>query len=825
MLKPGDLGGSLDEADLPVYIEVGQPRAAGAVARGHLVRAGRRAQAVARRGRDRARRHQQEHAVRAAGPGRAHDRAVEHRTGPRRPPPAAVPARARTCRRPSRCPRRPSRGPAPATASRRHAPGARPRPVSAGEARRPGARTGRRAPTLARPAVMRPAAGDRPVARLPARAPRACSRRASGRRRRAGGPRTRTRTTASAACTSPTTRWTTLLAGPRRPRRSRPRPRRPRDAQLAALEAGPPRPRPRVRGSALRALARCVRARRPSTSTLLLVALAPDLDPRFERLYGYLHDDVSRRRASVGLALELCAGRPGAAADGAGARPARAPRAARGRRACCWSRTPDRPMLTRSLRVPDRVTAHLLGDDSPGPASRRCSLAASVDGRPRRGGLARARARGRAAARLPARAARLRLGQVARVDARSAAARPSRRSHWTSTGSAAADDPAAIALAASREARLRGAGLVARPGRGAGRARRGGRPGVRRAAAVRSCSWAGAAGTRPGPASRRCSWTRPCPTVARAPRPVGRDRSTVTRPPGFDPAVATIAFRLAPEQIDRAARAARATATAAGRPMTVEDVAVGARAQNAAGLERLARRIVPSVGWDGPRAAAGRRAAAARAHRARPPPRPGRGGVADGRQGRARPRDHRAVRRRLRHRQDDVGRGAGGRPRLRRLRHRPVDGRRQVHRRDREEPGPDLHRGGPGQRRPAVRRGRRAVRQALRGQGRPRPVRQRRGRLPAPAHGALRRAGDPDHEPARQRGRGVRAAARRDRRLPDARGGAPPAPVAAQPAAARCPSRATSTSTSWPASSRSRAATSATCASPRPTSPPPRTGP
>jgi Winged helix domain, variant len=38
---------------------------------------------------------------------------------------------------------------------------------------------------------------------------------------------------------------------------------------------------------------------------LLLVALAPDLDPRFERLYGYLHDDVSRRRASIGLALEL----------------------------------------------------------------------------------------------------------------------------------------------------------------------------------------------------------------------------------------------------------------------------------------------------------------------------------------------------------------------------------------------------------------------------------------------------------------------------------------------------------------------------------------
>ena len=31
----------------------------------------------------------------------------------------------------------------------------------------------------------------------------------------------------------------------------------------------------------------------------------PDVDHRFERLYGYLHDDVTRRRASIGLALEL----------------------------------------------------------------------------------------------------------------------------------------------------------------------------------------------------------------------------------------------------------------------------------------------------------------------------------------------------------------------------------------------------------------------------------------------------------------------------------------------------------------------------------------
>ncbi|HEY8338359.1 MAG TPA: hypothetical protein VIK95_00740, partial [Egibacteraceae bacterium] len=39
---------------------------------------------------------------------------------------------------------------------------------------------------------------------------------------------------------------------------------------------------------------------------LLLVALAPDLDVRFERFYGYLNDDVTRRRATTALALELC---------------------------------------------------------------------------------------------------------------------------------------------------------------------------------------------------------------------------------------------------------------------------------------------------------------------------------------------------------------------------------------------------------------------------------------------------------------------------------------------------------------------------------------
>src|SRR5688572_28380731 len=40
---------------------------------------------------------------------------------------------------------------------------------------------------------------------------------------------------------------------------------------------------------------------------ILLAAMAPDVDDRFERYYGYLNDDVTRRRVSVGLALGLAA--------------------------------------------------------------------------------------------------------------------------------------------------------------------------------------------------------------------------------------------------------------------------------------------------------------------------------------------------------------------------------------------------------------------------------------------------------------------------------------------------------------------------------------
>ena len=67
----------------------------------------------------------------------------------------------------------------------------------------------------------------------------------------------------------------------------------------------------------------------------------------------------------------------------------------------------------------------------------------------------------------------------------------------------------------------------------------------------------------------------------------------------------------------------------------------------------------------------------------------------------------------------------------RRLPDRPLAGRQQVHRRDREEPARGCSTPPRTARGAVLRRGRRAVRQAHRGQGRARPLRQPRDQLPA----------------------------------------------------------------------------------------------
>jgi AAA+ superfamily predicted ATPase len=101
-------------------------------------------------------------------------------------------------------------------------------------------------------------------------------------------------------------------------------------------------------------------------------------------------------------------------------------------------------------------------------------------------------------------------------------------------------------------------------------------------------------------------WSREPPLLLDAPIPTLAERGTLWRralngsgpAPKVDAVGATAQFRLTPDQVLRAARAAGRLAGAEGRPLGVDDLQAAARAENAAGLDRLARRIRPRVSWD-----------------------------------------------------------------------------------------------------------------------------------------------------------------------------------------------------------------------------------
>lgn len=319
---------------------------------------------------------------------------------------------------------------------------------------------------------------------------------------------------------------------------------------------------------------------------LLLVALAPELDPRFERLFAYLHDDVTRRRPSAGLALEL---------SGLGILQGRSRLGPSGPlvagRLVVVEEAGD-PFLTRPLRVPDRVTNHLLGDDTAAPQI--AGLLASepemgpVDdqwlGGPLRRGcsLFYVRTRGSASGRSLVASALAAAGFDAVVIDLARAG--------------ATDDITELGALAVREAKLRGAGLVVAPVEAiAGRD-----PSAVQAFVDDRCPVV-LIGRQPWNAA----WWPDPPVLLEAPKhSLEQRRAAWTAGMNglaaldFDPALVTAQFRLAPEQTVRAARAAARQASAAGRPISPEDLFVGARAENGSALERLARRIEPTVGWD-----------------------------------------------------------------------------------------------------------------------------------------------------------------------------------------------------------------------------------
>jgi hypothetical protein len=324
----------------------------------------------------------------------------------------------------------------------------------------------------------------------------------------------------------------------------------------------------------------------PLDVEILLIALAPDVDARFEQLYGYLNDDVTRRRAGIGMALALC-GVPESRSAARARLGAAAPLIANGLLAV---EDPERPFLSRALRVPDRVAEWLLGGDEPDP-----SLAELIDDPPATtcapdDPLVRALLDGPPVVHL-----REELGSSGASVAVSAARHAGRSALVLDLRRLAEQgDPVVLAGTAVREARLRSAVLVGGPAEAL----------AAQPAVLRELTRGGSTAVLTGRAFWDPQWSEEAPLLLTAPPPTALDRGALwaeglegSLGPGLDPVMATEQFVLAPEQVVRAARSARLRAASRGGPVDVGDLAHGIRAQNSIGLGRLARRIEPAVGW------------------------------------------------------------------------------------------------------------------------------------------------------------------------------------------------------------------------------------
>ncbi|AZQ38548.1 ATP-binding protein [Streptomyces cyaneochromogenes] len=313
-------------------------------------------------------------------------------------------------------------------------------------------------------------------------------------------------------------------------------------------------------------------------TALLLIALAPDVDRVFEALYGYLNDDVSRRRATTGLALEVC----GAPVHLAWARARFHPSAPLCALGLVEVEEPERPFLSRTLRVPDRLVAHLLGDDTPDAA-----LAAHLRPLDEPSGPYDEEFTRRLAARLNASpiVAYLRERRPGDGPALAAAA----------LGAAGLDALHVIASGGPplpellREARLRGCALVV--------SRLPDDP----SPLIRELTTPDIPVLFVGERPYDPQWCDRDPLVLEVPRRsagAGAEWSAALgEAPGFELAAAVAPYRLGADGIARVARAARELAAFDGTALTAAHLRLAARQQSASGLERHARRIRPDVGW------------------------------------------------------------------------------------------------------------------------------------------------------------------------------------------------------------------------------------
>jgi len=373
--------------------------------------------------------------------------------------------------------------------------------------------------------------------------------------------------------------------------------------QLLAVSEQPPRPdwaaREAVEAEADTAIAAGTQIRLRTLASgagltdldldLLVIALVPDLDSRFERLYGYLNDDVTRRRATVGLALALA----DVSSASSSARARLLPGAPLIDQALVQVEDADRPFLTRALRVPDRVAAHLLGDDAPDPAlvgllTEPVPFAGEQSTR-----LARALAAGQRL--IYVREAGIGIGPSVAAAALQAIDRPVLGVDLSRT--AAGRDPAQAVSVLGREALLRAAGVVAGPVEALSESAT---EALRLLADLRSPV------IIVGTVTWDPNWTDSVPLVIEAPTLSPSERIDLWATElggghsgsGIDTSAIPVHFVLGPGQVSRAVRAASAAALLGTGVPTADDLRRGARAQNAAGLERLARRVEPAVSWD-----------------------------------------------------------------------------------------------------------------------------------------------------------------------------------------------------------------------------------
>jgi len=319
---------------------------------------------------------------------------------------------------------------------------------------------------------------------------------------------------------------------------------------------------------------------------LLLVALACELDGRFEQLFGYLNDDVTRRRPSAAVALALC-GQPRASATGR-ARLTHGPLVTGG---LISLEDGDRPFPGRALRIPDRVLAHLLGDDSPDAAL--SGVLVTIPNVP--WGQYEP-----LSAALESHTTMVYLREPATGSARVVAARALTAVGWPSVvidleRLASDNEPAHLARIAGREAKLRGGGLIAGPVEAI----------TGRAELIDALMCEPAPVLLVGAVDWDPAWSSHHPLLVDVAASTVGERSELWRAAlaatatDVDPGIVTMQFRLRPEQVARAAGSAivQARLSDDGR-VSVRHVQEGARAENGAALQRLARRVEPAVTWD-----------------------------------------------------------------------------------------------------------------------------------------------------------------------------------------------------------------------------------